>query len=332
LIRTLVVSPNWVGDTIMALPVLDALAASGRFVTVLAKPHLAPLLELSPSVGRVIERGGSDDETVEAVHRAACQEAVLLPSSFRAAWLAWRGAVPHRWGYRGNWRSLLLTAPVPRPTPQKRLQIEDYRELLDALGVAPPTTWVPRLEIDDRRRESAARRLERAQLTGDGPLVGFFPGAEFGPSKRWPWRRFAEAINRLRERRPDLRQAIIVGPNEVWLGVRIHEESGRLHPLVGPDLDLAELAAVLSSFDALVTNDSGPMHLAAAVGVPCIALFGPTDPERTAPAGPGHQVISRDRWCAPCFRRRCPLLHHRCLRDIGVDDVVERVEKVVAVE
>jgi heptosyltransferase-2 len=78
---------------------------------------------------------------------------------------------------------------------------------------------------------------------------------------------------------------------------------------------------VLAHLDLLVTNDSGPMHVAAAFGVPCVALFGPTDPRRTAPAGDGHRVLYTDRWCSPCFRRRCPLLHHRCLRDIGVEQV-----------
>ena len=114
---------------------------------------------------------------------------------------------------------------------------------------------------------------------------------------------------------------IVAGPKEVWTAVRVHEESGHLHPVIGPDLDLARLAGVLAHLDLLVTNDSGPMHLAAALGVPCIALFGPTDPQRTAPAGSGHRVLTLDRWCSPCFRRRCPLLHQRCLRDITVEQV-----------
>ena len=131
----------------------------------------------------------------------------------------------------------------------------------------------------------------------------------------------------LRRRIPGVRAAIFAGPKEIWLGVRVHEESGKIHPLLGPDLDLAGLAAVLAGLDVLVTNDSGPMHLAAALGVPCVALFGPTDRRRTAPAGHGHIVLDRDLWCAPCFRRRCPLLHHGCLRGIGVDQVADAVER-----
>ena len=329
-LRTLVVAPNWVGDTVMALPVLEALAASGRRVAVLARPHLAPLLGLVPAVAEVIARG-TPEETVERLRASASHEAVVLPGSFRSAWLVRQAGIPHRWGYRGDWRAPLLSAPVPRPRLRtrgggRRPQIEDFRELLAALEVPPPASWVPRLELSEDVRRFGAERLARAHLDRPGHLVGLFPGAEFGASKRWPWRRFAQLARTLRREQPELRELIVAGPEELWLAVRVHEESGKLHPVVGPDLDLAQLAGVLARLDVLVTNDSGPMHLAAALGVPCVALFGPTDPRRTAPAGAGHEVVYTDRWCSPCFRRRCPLLHHRCLRDIGVAAVAAAVQ------
>jgi heptosyltransferase-2 len=329
MIRTLVVMPNWVGDTVMSLPVLEALAGAQREVVALAKPHLEPLLSLVPAVATVVPRAPDDGETATRIRAAACDESVSLPGSFRAAWLPFRGGVAHRWGYRRNLRSLLLSPAVPRPR-RKRPQVEDYRELLEAMAVPLPASWTPSLTLDPAVRRRGAERLERARLDAAAPLVGLFPGAEFGPSKRWPWRRFAELATALRRARPELRQVILGGPREVWVGVRIHEESGKIHPLVGPDLDLGGLAAVLSHLDVLITNDSGPMHLAAALGVPCVALFGPTDPERTAPSGPGHRVLYTDRWCSPCFRRRCPLLHHKCLRDIGVETVAEATLGVLA--
>ena len=132
----------------------------------------------------------------------------------------------------------------------------------------PPADPVPRLPLSAVDRDAGRALVERTGLTGSGPLIGLFPGAEFGPSKRWPWRRFAELAQLLRRRLPAARILIVVGPKETWLGVRVHEESGRIHPLAGPDLDLARLARLLSALDVLVTNDSGPMHLAAAVGVP----------------------------------------------------------------
>lgn len=333
--RTLVVAPGWVGDAVMALPVLEALAASGRRLRALAKPHLHPLLALVPAVEACVARSAADAETVRAIRAAGCDEAVLLPNSFHAAWLARRAGIPRRWGYRGDLRGWLLAPAVPRPRG-KRPQVEDYRELLAAMGVEPPPSWVPRLALPPERAAEGRSLRERAGLGGDEPVVGLFAGAEFGPSKRWPFERFVELSRRLRRERPRLRQAIVAGPKEVWLSVRLHEQTGKVHPVVGPDLDLARLAGVLAGLDLLVTNDSGPMHLAAALGVPCVALFGPTDPARTGPAGPGHHVLHSDRWCSPCFRRRCPLLHHGCMKDLTVEralrDVLEVLESASARE
>ncbi len=323
----LVVAPNWVGDTVMALPTLEALAGGGRRLAVLARPHLGPLLGLAPAVAEVIQRSADDRRTVAELRRRDFPEAVVLPNSFRSAWLPLRAGIPRRWGYRGNLRGPLLCPALARPLRRRRHQTEDYRELLAAMGVGPPADWRPRLPRSDRLRQRGGELLARARLEADGrgPLVGLFPGAEFGPSKRWPWQRFAELARHLRRRLPAARLLILAGPKEVWLAVRAHEETAKLHPVVGPDLDLADLAAVLGRLDLLVTNDSGPMHLAAALGVPCVALFGPTDPRRTAPGGAasgGHRVLYTGRWCSPCFRRRCPLLHHRCLRDVAAADAL----------
>jgi heptosyltransferase-2 len=321
LLRTLVVAPNWVGDAVMSWPVYAALAASGRELVFLSPPHLRPLLRLAPGAAELVARQPHDGETVARLRDAGCAEAVVLPHSFRSAWLARRAGIPYRWGYGGNWRSPLLRPAIPRPRA-RRHQTQDYRELLEAMQVAPPASWTPRIELPPALRLRGAELLGRARLPATGgSVVGLFPGAEFGPSKRWPWPRFAELLTALRRRLAAPRLLVIAGPREVWLAVRVHEESAHLHPVVGPDLDLADLAAVLSHLDLLVTNDSGPMHLAAAVGVRCVALFGPTDPRRTSPAGDGHRVLYTDRWCSPCLRRRCPLIHHRCLRDIGVEAV-----------
>jgi heptosyltransferase-2 len=325
----LVVAPNWVGDCVMAEPVFRALAASGRAVSVLARRPLHSLLALFPgieSTAATLDKG-TDATTLAAIVAGGFDEAVILPNSFRAAWLLARAGIDRRYGYRADFRGPLLVPAVSRPRG-RRPQIEDYRELLAAMGVAPPADWIPRLALAQALRERGRERVARAGLgtraerdACGARLVGLSPGAEWGNSKRWPMPYWSDLARALRQRLPGLREAIFVGPKEVWLGVRIHEESGKFHPVLGPDLDLAGLAAAMAELDLLVTNDSGPMHLAAAVGVPCIALFGPTDRRRTAPAGEGHTVLDRDLWCSPCFRRRCPLLHHGCMRGIGVEEV-----------
>jgi len=327
--RTRVVAPNWVGDLVMAEPVFAALAASGRELAVLARPGLSPLAALLPGVAAVVERAAEDGETAARLAAAGCAEAVVLPNSFRAAKLVRAAGIPKRYGYRGDLRAPLLAPAVARPRG-RRPQIEDYRELLAAMGVAAPADWIPRLALPPELAERGRERLARAHTpVGGGPLAGLFPGAEWGPSKRWPMKSFAALARDLRRRLPALREVIVAGPKETWLAVRVHEESGKLHPVVGPDLDLAALAGVVAHFDLLVTNDSGPMHLAAALGVPTVALFGPTDPRRTAPAGDGHEVLWRNLWCAPCFRRHCPLLHHRCLKGIPVGRVADAAEGIL---
>jgi len=328
--RTLVVMPNWVGDCVMAEPVVRALAAAGRELVLLAKQPLLPLLQLLPGIAATLARDADDDATVAALAAAGCDEAIVLPNSFRAAKLVRDAGIARRFGYRGELRGALLAPAVARPRG-RRAQVEDYRELLAAAGVAPPADWTPRLALPPALGERGRERLARAKIeAGAQPLVGLFPGAEWGGSKRWPWRRFAELATELRRRLPASRQIVLAGPKEVWLAVRVFEESGKIHPVIGPELDLAALAGVLAHLDLLVTNDSGPMHLAAALGVPCVALFGPTDPRRTAPAGAGHAVLYRDLWCSPCFRRRCPLLHHGCLRGITVGQVADAVEERLA--
>lgn len=339
--RTLIVAPNWVGDCVMAEPVFRALAASGRELAVLARKPLHSLLALFPGLdapGATIEKG-SDDGTLASLVAGGFDEAVLLPNSFRSAWLLSRAGIARRYGYRADFRGPLLAPAVARPRDGFRVvrpQIEDYRELLAAMGVAPPAAWIPHLDLPAALRARGRERIERAGLRAaveSGPLVGLSPGAEWGSSKRWPMPYWGDLARELRRRIPAVREAIFVGPKEIWLGVRVHEESGKIHPLLGPDLDLAGLAAAMAELDLLVTNDSGPMHLAAAVGVKCVALFGPTDRRRTAPAGgagAGHVVLDRDLWCSPCFRRRCPLLHHGCMRGIGVDQVAFAVEQRLA--
>jgi heptosyltransferase-2 len=355
-VRTLVVLPKWVGDTVMALPVLEALAKSGRHVVALAKSPLHALLRLSPHVHELVERDADDATTIASIARAGCDEAVLLQASVRAAWLPKKAGIAPRWGYGGTLRGAnLLRPPLPHvgrflswaatapvrsalvdravrtPDTRRRPQIEDFRELLAAMGVPEPPSWVPRLELGEEELARGRERLQRARIAPeDGPLVALFPGAEFGPAKRWPWRRFADLAQALRRDIPGCRVFITAGPSEVWLAVRVHEESGHVPPVVGPDLDLAGLAGVLAYCDALVTNDSGPMHLAAALDVPCIALFGPTDERRTAPAGDHHRVLAQSLWCRPCLRRSCPLLHHHCMKDTSVATVLDACRETLA--
>jgi len=321
-LSTLIVAPNWVGDTIMAIPVLDALAATGRSLTVLARPHLEPLFQAVAAVDRVLVRAESDRETIRGVRKTGFEEAVILPNSFRSAWLPFRAGIPVRWGYRGGFRGFLLEPSLRRPEGLRH-QLTDYDSLLERVGAAIPTKK-PRLNLSPEQLDFGHRALQETGVRFDGTskAVGVFPGAEFGPSKRWPSNHFAELLRQL-DTHQDLKTVLIAGPGEEALAAEIQHNSAVATPIIGPQLNLAELAAVLAHLQVLVTNDSGPMHIAAAVGTPCVALFGPTNPTRTAPAGEGHHVLYTHRWCSPCFKKHCPLLHQRCMRDLSVARVID---------
>ncbi|MCP4202107.1 MAG: lipopolysaccharide heptosyltransferase II [bacterium] len=326
--KTLVVAPNWVGDSVMAIPMLDALSATGRSLTVLARPHLKPLLETVSAVDRIVVRARSDRQTIHVLRELGFEEAVILPNSFRSAWLAFRAGIPVRWGYRGDLRSGLLEPPVKRPAGLRH-QLNDYDALLERLG-APIPTGPPRLDLSASLLDSGRAALRDAGVRSEEDLktVGVFPGAEFGPSKRWPSSCFAELLRELGERAP-LQTVLIAGPGEEPLAAEIQRNSTTVVPVVGPRLNLAELAAVLARLDVLITNDSGPMHVAAATGTACVALFGPTNPTRTAPAGDRHRVLYNHRWCSPCFKKRCPLLHQRCMRDLSVTRVIDTLVEIL---
>jgi heptosyltransferase-2 len=323
--RSLLVAPTWVGDTVLALPVVEALAGSGRRVDVLAAPHLHPLLRLSPSVDGLIAKSVSRAETIRRLERVGYGETILLPNSFSSAWLVYRAGIPRRIGYRGDGRAPFLSHALRRPVPPEH-QLRDYDRLLRSIDVEPSTSF-PSLTIPAELAASARSALSRAGIPmaeDRRPVVGIFAGAEFGSSKRWPAERFAETARRLAGSSWEVRPVFIAGPRETDLLEDLRRRTNDL-PGLGPDLDLADLAAVLAQLDLLITNDSGPMHLAAAVGTRCIALFGPTDPARTSPCGRGHRVFYTSRWCSPCFRRRCPLFHQRCMRKICVDEVLDAV-------
>ena len=153
--------------------------------------------------------------------------------------------------------------------------------------------------------------------------MGLAPAAVWGRSKMWPTASFGALACGLRRRGVEV--VVVIGPGEEALAAAVGEACGTPLPVVGADADLAGLAGMLARMSVLVGNDSGPMHLAATVGTPAVALFGPTDPARTGPLGGRHVVLQRELDCAPCGHRRCPLGHTACLHELSVETVEESV-------
>lgn len=282
--RILVRGLTWLGDAVMSLPTLAGL----RLMFPEAEIRVQTRPELAELYGPL------------AVDRPEGQDlALILPRSFRSAWEAWRAGIPRRAGFAQFPRTLLLTDSLPRAGVQHR--VREYFALLSLLG-EPPGLQPPAIDVPDEARAWAA-----AQLPGDG-WVAVNPGATYGAAKQWLPDRYAEVVRRLMKDH----KVVIVGKEPV--------------PGVAGTLDLTgrtgimQLAAVLARAEFLLTNDTGPMHVADAVGTRVVAVFGPTDPVTTSPFRP-HTLVRKPIECSPCLERTCPLGHHRCMTQIEPEEV-----------
>jgi heptosyltransferase-2 len=323
--RILVRAPNWLGDAVLSLPaVRDVRRNFPRArLEVLAHPWVSPLYGAVGEVDAVRESrgGGSDAEAV----RGAFDAAVLLPNSFSSALSVWRAAIPERWGYGTDLRGPLLTRRPRVPASVRgRSQVYYYRAMLAGVGLdvsAPADPW---LRCPD---DWAARGAARLGGDDGAPWIGLNPGAFFGSAKRWIPERYA-AAGELLARRTGARVAILGGADERPLGDAIAAGVRAPVRVLCGETTLPELVGVLSRLRLLVTNDSGPMHVAAALGVPVVAVFGPTDWRETAPVGRRHRLVREPVHCSPCLLRECPI-DHRCMRRIPVDRVVDEARALL---
>jgi heptosyltransferase-2 len=312
--------PNWLGDTVMAVPTLRSLrAAAGTAEVWCLGPWVETVLETEPGIARRLATpAGVGPRLAQArgLRRAGIDLAVVLPNSFETALAAWLTGARWRVGYAGEARASLLTHAVSPPGAVVH-QVDTYLRLLDPLGVVP-TEEVPRLTVSPERRDEARRLLAEVEIRPGHRTVGLQLGAAMGPAKLWSPDRLAALATRLEAR--GLRTVFLGAPGTQPLLDLVTAARGRaVRTLVGRDRrDL--LAALIAQLTVLVSADSGPAHVAAAVGVPAVTLFGPTDPRLTAPRGPRQRALWHPPSCAPCFLARCPI-DHRCLRAIEVLEV-----------
>jgi heptosyltransferase-2 len=319
--RSLVVAPQWIGDAVMTEPLLRRLRARGERLTVGALPWVAPVYRAMPQVDAVIEfpfrHGGLQLRERRALGRelqGRFDSAYVLPNSLKSALLPFLASIPRRIGYLGEARVGLLTHRLKNPK-DKPPMVAFYSALSGEPGVEQD---VPRLELSQAQVDDVLR----AQGLTRGGYVVMAPGAEFGPAKRWP--HFGALAQRLAV------PVVLLGSGkESELCEQIAVQApDRCRNLAG-QTSLMEAFALIAGAGQVVSNDSGLMHVAAAFGVPQVALFGSSSPLHTPPLNARAQVV----WlkqdpqytppldCAPCFERECPLGHFRCLNDVGADRV-----------
>jgi heptosyltransferase II len=303
-----VLAPNWLGDAVMALPAIADLrrALPAASIAVAARLTVMPLFALVRDVDEILP--------VEALRGRAFEAALLLPNSFHSALIAYRAGIPERWGYRTDFRAPLLTRAVARVRGVH--QVDSYQRLTSALGF-PAGSNTPRLELTADVRAAGAALLAEAGWNGRAPLVAFAPGAAYGGAKRWPPEYFAELAGALADE--DVATVLVGSGADAATGREVEaaiDPPATVINLIGRT-DLQMLAGVLVHARTLVTNDSGAMHVAAALGVPITAIFGPTRERETAPRPllVDHTVLTNEVWCRPCMLRECPL-DHACMRGV----------------
>jgi heptosyltransferase-2 len=327
---SLVVAPQWIGDAVMTEPLLRRLHARGERLTVGALPWVAPVYRAMPQVAEVIvfpfAHGGLQWQGRRAMAsslRGRFDTAYVCPNSLKSALIPWWAGTPKRIGYSGESRLLLLNQRLPNPPKGERPPMVAFYSALS--GEPDVADDRPQLQLDPALRASALHTLG---LQEQGYYV-FAPGAEFGPAKRWPAVHFADLAAQLQ------RPVVLLGSSkEAALCAGIAAQANAQRP--GQCLDLSgrtsldQALAVIAGARAMVSNDSGLMHVAAAFGTPQVAVFGSSSPLHTPPLSDKAQVI----WlkddvayqppldCAPCFQRVCPLGHTRCLVDITPQQVL----------
>jgi len=323
-----VLAPNWLGDAVMALPAIADVrrALPSGSLAVAARPSVAPLFDLVPGVDHVVtlERGRWRLRPA-SLQAGAFQTALLFPNSLQAALLARQAGIPSRWGYRTDCRAALLTRAVDPPSALH--QVDYYRTLVRELGF-PNGDPEPRLVVPADAKAAAAALLQSRGWDARRHVAAIAPGAAYGGAKRWPPSSFAGFAAACTGDGVDV---AMIGSSadrgtadEVVRAFQRVRGTGRtdaaLLDLVGAT-DLPTLTGILVLSRSLVTNDSGAMHLAAAVGTPVTAVFGPTNEQATRPIGAAHTIVTGDAWCRPCMLRECPL-DHRCMRSIEVAPVL----------
>jgi heptosyltransferase-2 len=317
--ETVVIGLNWVGDNVLALPAFKALQHRFRSeggIAVAAPKNVAPLLEATGVFKEVIPWTRSTVKRIASLRERDFRRAVIFPNSFRAAMVTFAAGIDERWGYPTDWRGMLLTHSVAPPATRGH-QLDDYTPLLAALNAPRVVDDIPTIKLPMAVRERGKQRLIEVGLHLDRPVIGIHPGGLYGRAKHWGDERYVDVIKRLRLEGFDV--VLLTSPGERMQAERIATTCNGV-AMVGHDGDVLELAAAMSHLSAVITNDSGPLHVAAALAIPSVSIFGPTDPERTVIPGASH-VVRQHLGCQPCYQRECPLKHHGCMNSVTVDEV-----------
>jgi len=325
--RILVVAPSWVGDAILSEPLVALLREplEPAIVDVLAPPWCAPVYARMRGVRSIIVnpighgeiRLGERRALARSLRNSGYTRAFVLPNSFKSALIPWLARIPRRIGYVGEARRVLLTDPRRLDTHALPRLVDRFVALAAAPGEIAPISPIPTLVPNAANATEAMRTLGLATRR---PVAAFCPGAEFGPAKRWPTEHFVSLARRLVD--SGYTVWLIGSENDRVVADRVAEAVPDVRNACGRT-NLGTAIDLLAQARVVVSNDSGLMHAAAAVGRPLVALFGSSSPEFTPPLSPLARVARIKIECSPCFQRECPLGHFKCMRELSPNVVYD---------
>jgi heptosyltransferase-2 len=338
--KILIRSTNWIGDAIMTTPAVRTIRRNfpEAEITLLALPWVGDVFRASPRVDRILayERPGRHAglrgkfALAAELREERFDATILLQNAFEAAFISLLAGIPVRAGYNSDGRGLLLTHGVRRTAAiKKRHQVHYYQEMLRELGCEPAGDDLE-LVVPREGDEWAADFLREAARAGR-KIIGLNPGASYGPAKRWPAAKFARLAGELHQL-PDAELLLFGTAADREAAAEIRRECGdssRVKDLTGRTT-LAQAMGLISRCHAFVTNDSGLMHVAAALAVPTVAIFGSTNPVTTGPFSARASVVRTELACSPCLETHCPKKHFRCMETIGIDDVLHGIRHHLA--
>ena len=330
--RILVIAPSWIGDTIIAQPLLMRLRERGARIDVLAPAWSAPLLRRMVEVDRVIESPFRHGDFALLRRRAlglqlageGYDEAIVLPNSWKSALIPWFAGIPKRTGFIGEARIGLLNNRHVLNAEAVPLLAERYASLAEPAG-SPLPRPLPLPHLGSTAVQQAVVRAGLGLPPNAHPIV-FCPGAEYGPAKRWPARHFAALAKSLAT--PDKPVWLIGSDKDKATGDEIARRAdGHALNLCGRTT-LEQAIDLLAGASTVVSNDSGLMHVAAALGRPLVAVYGSSSPAYTPPLSPRAKIVTLNLVCSPCFKRECPLGHLNCLEKLSPEQILTAMDNI----
>jgi heptosyltransferase-2 len=336
--RILVISPNWIGDAVMAQPLLQLLRQRypERPIDVLAPAWVAPVWKAMQEVDTVVDTPfkhgklqlGQRWEFARRLRQRGYAEAYVLPNTLKFALIPWLAGIPRRIGYKGEMRYGLLNVMHHDDPAAPRPMVPFYAALAAPPSrTAPAHAALPKPTLFVQPEQMAQAAAQFGVATGQ-PLVVFAPGAEFGSAKRWPATHFAALARTVRQHHPGAQILLLGSGKDKAVCDKIIELVPEARNLAGAT-SLSDAIALIAHADAVISNDSGLMHIACGLNRPGVVIYGPTSVEHAPPASDLARALSLRLECSPCKQRECPLGHHRCMKDINEGMVWELLQPMM---